>query len=512
VHGNTNTPIPEREYRISDMIPLDQIEFVALDKRRLSHATCEFWSYGVAQYTNPSTRRMEPCQVAVYRTPEGVPVAQKLRFADKTFTILGNGKDLPLYGQHLWRDGGKMVVVTEGELDALSVSQLQGNKWPVVSIPGGGKAARAALSRQIEWLSKFDAVILMFDNDAPGLEAVSDCVELFQPGKCKVARLPLKDASDMLQAERGAEVIQAMWSAKTQRPDGIVAGTDLWDTLIAEDKVPTVMYPYSFLNDKLYGIRAGEIVTVCAGSGIGKSTFVAELEHWLLTNEKETIGVVHLEQSVKKAALGLVGIECNKRLSLTRPNEPLGVSTDTLRAAYEKTVGSGRCFLYDHWGSSDPDNLLSKIRYMVRGCGASTIFLDHVSIVVSGLEDGDERRLIDNLMTKLRSLVEELQCRLILVSHLKRPEGKGHEEGAITSLSQLRGSAAIGQLSDVVLGLERNQQDPENKNLSQVRSLKSRITGETGVLGQLLYNSETGRLLETSDTFTPVEAGEKAAF
>ena len=494
------------------MIPPDQIECVPIEKRRLSHDTCEFWSYGIAEYRNPSTGRTEPCQVATYRNSDGVPVAQKLRFADKTFTLLGNGKDLPLYGQHLWRDGGKMVVVTEGELDALSMSQLQGNKWPVVSIPGGSKAARAAMARNLEWLCKFDHVILMFDNDEPGRAAVSECVDLFKPGQCKVATLPLKDASEMLQAERGAEVIQAMWSAKVQRPDGIVAGVDLWDSLIAPDQVPTVAYPYSFLNEKLYGLRAGEIVTVCAGSGIGKSTFVAEIEHWLLTNEKEVIGVVHLEQSVKKAALGLVGIECNKRLGLTRPNEPLGVDEAVLKSAYEKTVGSGRCFLYDHWGSSDPDNLLSKIRYMVRGCGATTIFLDHVSIVISGLEDGDERRLIDNLMTKLRSLVEELKCRLILVSHLKRPEGKGHEEGAITSLSQLRGSAAIGQLSDAVLGLERNQQDPENKNLMQVRSLKSRITGETGVLGQLRYDPTTGRLQETGEVFTPVEAGEKSAF
>ena len=88
------------------------------------------------------------------------------------------------------------------------------------------------------------------------------------------------------------------------------------------------------------------------------------------------------------------------------------------------------------------------------------------------MEGGDERRMIDNTMTKLRSLVEELRCSLVIVSHLKRPEGKGHEEGARTTLAQLRGSAGIAQLSDMVIGLERDQQDPATAKFTTMRVLK----------------------------------------
>jgi twinkle protein len=161
-------------------------------------------------------------------------------------------------------------------------------------------------------------------------------------------------------------------------------------------------------------------------------------------------------------------------------------------------LGTGRVYLYDHWGSTDSDNLLDKIRYLVHGCGCEYIILDHISIVVSGLEGGDERRLIDNTMTRLRALVEELNCGMILVSHLKRPSGdRGHEDGAQTSLSQLRGSAAIGQLSDMVIGLERDQQDKDNPHISHVRVLKNRWSGETGLCCSLLYNTDTGRMTET---------------
>jgi twinkle protein len=134
---------------------------------------------------------------------------------------------------------------------------------------------------------------------------------------------------------------------------------------------------------------------------------------------------------------------------------------------------------------------------MNKALGCKWIFLDHVSIVVSG-QDGDERKMIDILMTKLRSLVEETQVGLLLVSHLKRPEGRGFEEGREITLGHLRGSAGLGQLSDMVIGIERNQQDEDTKNQSTVRILKNRFSGETGIACYLEFDNQTSRLTELS--------------
>ena len=153
--------------------------------------------------------------------------------------------------------------------------------------------------------------------------------------------------------------------------------------------------------------------------------------------------------------------------------------------------------LYDHFGSSDIDQIVDKIKFMAAN-GCDFIFLDHVSMVVSGLETSDERKLIDVLMTKLRTVVSRFDVGLIVVSHLKRPEGTALEEGAQTSLSLLRGSASIAQLSDMCVGLERNQQadNPEDRNKTKLRVLKNRYSGETGVCCTLTYDRETGRLSE----------------
>jgi twinkle protein len=465
-------------------------EVVPLGKRKLTEETCAKWRYEVGHSNG------KPCQIANYCDTTGRVVAQKIRYPDKDFRWTGDVANAGLYGQHLWRDGGKMVVITEGEIDALSVSQLQENKWPVVSLPNGAGGAKRDLGKQIEWLEKYESIILMFDNDPPGIAAAEECAAIFSPGKAKIAQLPLKDANDMLVAGRGREVIAAMWDAKTWRPDEIIAGAELWETIIAPDPYLQTPYPWTGLNDALLGIRQKEIVTLCAGSGIGKSTVCREFTHWLVAEQKQTVGYIALEESVKRSALGILAVEMNKPLHLMKQED---IDQKKLRKAYERTVGSGRFYTYDHFGSLEAENLFSRIKYLVTGCGCGWIVLDHLSIIVSGMGEGDERRLIDNLMTKLRSLVEQLGFGLILVSHLKDTEGKSLEEGGKTHLNLLRGSRAIGQLSDVVLGFERDQQSPEAKNKTVVRILKNRMVGITGVYAHLNYDSKTGRLTETSE-------------
>ena len=461
----------------------------ALSKRGISNETCKFWDYQIGQYKGQAV------QIANYKNDRGKTIGQKLRFANKDFLYLGDSKEIGLYGQHLWRSTGKMVVITEGEVDALSVSQCFNNRWPVVSLPQGSASAKKAIRKSIEWLEQFDTVVLCFDMDEQGRKAAHEAALLLSPGRAKIASLPsgYKDANDMLKANQQKALLDVIWGAKSFRPDGIVDGTELWDVVSSSDDKDSISYPYQGLTDKTMGLRVGEIVTITAGSGTGKSQFTKEIAHHLI-RQGETLGYIALEENVKRTAQGLMSLSINKPIHLGSE----GVTEDELKLAFDDTLGTGRVFLYDHWGSTDSDNLLHKVRYLARGCGCNWIVLDHLSIVVSGMEGGDERRTIDTLMTQLRTLVEELQIGLILVSHLKRPSGdRGHEDGAQTSMSQLRGSAAIGQLSDMVIGLERNQQDRDNLHITTARLLKNRWCGVTGICCHLAYSTETGRMTET---------------
>lgn len=465
----------------------------ALNRRRITEATCAKWGYLVGTARDKSGAE-HPVQIACYRR-DGEVVGQKVRFPDKDFLFLGDIEKSGFYGQHLWPVGGRMLVVTEGEIDALTVSQLQNHKWPVVSIPNGTKGAAKVFRREIQWLEKFESVVLMFDMDDPGQKAAKECAQILAPGKAKIAHLPMKDPNEMLVADRGPEVIQAMWNAKEYRPDGIIEGKTTWDIYRNKRDVPSVPYPWGSVNEKTHGMRLGEIVTFTAGSGIGKSTICREIAHYLV-RRGERVGYIALEESVGKTTEALMSIECDTPLHLVKDR-----FTDTeLFDIWSRVFDNDRIYLYDHWGSLDIENLLVRLKYLAKGCQCNWLFLDHVSIVVSGIEDGDERRLIDNLMTRLRSFVEETRVGLFLVSHLKRPEGRGHEEGGRVTLGQLRGSGAIAQLSDIAIGLERNQQDEAEDNTSHIRVLKNRFSGETGLSGCLEYNPATGRLSDAADT------------
>ncbi len=146
------------------------------------------------------------------------------------------------------------------------------------------------------------------------------------------------------------------------------------------------------------------------------------------------------------------------------------------------------------------DGIFSKFCFLIVGGGCKWVVVDHLHMLVSAMVDGDERRAIDNIMTRLRSIVEETGVGLILVSHLRRVEGnRGHENGISVSLSHLRGSQSIAQLSDCVIALERDQQsdDPQEANTTHMRVLKSRYTGDVGMAAHLVYDKDTGRLRET---------------
>lgn len=465
-----------------------------LEKRRIGRATCAKWGYEIGAYGG------RPCQIAPYYDRKGKLCAQKLRFADKSFVWLGQPKQATLFGQQLWRDGGKRVIVTEGEIDALTVSELQGNRWPVVSIPNGADGAAAALAAQSEWLNKFDDIVLMFDNDEPGLEAANQAALLLPPGKVRIATLALKDPNELLQANRGQEVIQAMWEAKTYRPDGIVAGREVWDLICQSNFMePVAEYPYAELNRKVMGVLPGQIHVVCGGSGTGKTEWAGSVAHAAVVAGRK-VGVISLEESVPRAALRFVGMSMKQRLHKT----PKPYELPEVRKIYEEIVGP-RMFFYNNVGVLDLDAILGKIRYLRVASGVDLVVLDNLTVMVSACGEEQSVQLIDQLMAKLASLCSETGVSVLLCCHLKRPQGTPHEEGGQTSLAHLRGSGGIGAFSMVVVGLERNQQDPVNPNLVTMRILKNRNDGETGPAGQCIYNKDTGCFEPVGDV-APLEA------
>lgn len=460
-----------------------------LKSKRIRVDTCKLFGFKCAKLDTDNH-----LYIAEYRDVYGQVQCQRITKIEQQFTYWnGPWTGAQLFGQHHCQERSKRLVIAKNEIDAMTISQAFNNSWPVVAIPGYENAL-PMLKRNLEWLNSHHEIVLAFDSTDAGRQAVDDVGSLFPPGKVKIMRYKeFHDASEMLMENAGDTIAQCVFQAKEFRPDGIVMGSELWDDIIAPPPAGLEI-PYPDLNRRLKGLRQGRIYLLTAGSGLGKSTLAHELGYHMLTEHNQKIGIFALEEPRKRLAERYISFALNRPIHLDRT----GVTDEELRQAYDRTINNDNFALYDHRGSKDIDSILAKVRFMAVGLSRQWIIFDHISIVVSGLDEigESERKTIDRLMTGLSSMVEELNIGFIAVVHLKRKgdKGKSYNEGKAVSLSDLRGSGGLEQLSHAVVSMERNQQDEELKNYSKLRLLKDRDAGDTGESDILQYHTDTGRL------------------
>lgn len=489
--------------------PLAEGDFAALPARGITEETCRKFGYRLGTYPWRDKKTKETRTEKVHIAPlykNGTVVAQKLRNRHKDFKVVGNPKDLPLFGMNLW-NSGKILVITEGEIDAMSVAQVQGLKFPAVSIPNGAQAAAKSLALHLDYLRGFEKIVLMFDMDEPGQLAAIEAAEVLPPGKAFIASLPLKDANECLMNGKSQEIVAAMWQARPYRPDGIVSITDIKDELFA----PVVMgtpWPWPRLTELTFGRRYGELYGFGAGVGVGKTDVFTQCIEYDVNVLQEPVGVIYLEQPVKETVQRVAGKMKRKLFHI--PNiegQEVRWTDEEYREAVDELEATGRLWLYRHFGSMDWDTIQGKIRFFNKSLGIRHIYLDHLTALSASADD--ERRCLDKVMAEMASLAQELGIIIHFISHLTTPEGKPHEEGGRVMEKHFTGSRAIARWAHYMFGLERDKQaeDPEQRKTTTFRILKDRYTGQsTGCVFFLKYDTDTGFLSE-SEGFTAGEDG-----
>ena len=422
-----------------------------------------------------------------YYDKDNVHVANKVRrVSDKSFYWEGDAKDSVLFGQNYFPSGGKAITIVEGELDAPSGFQMNGNKFPVVS-PKSGSSAKQDCVNSFEYLDSFEQIVLVMDNDEVGNKAAIQIAQLFSPGKVRIVKLQHgKDCNDYVKQGLEREYTREWFNAGVYTPDGLLYGNDpsLYEDVINYKEPHSIPYPWKGLNKALYGMRLAEMTLFLADTGIGKTTFMKEIEYKLLTDPELIergygVGILHLEEPKRDIAIGLMGIHHNKPYHLPDTERTI----QELNKAYDEVVNTNRLVIYDHFGSNDIDVVLSKIRHMA-AMGCKYIVLDHLSIIVSD-QSGDERKQLDEISTKLKTLTMNLNICLICVIHINR-------QGSV------RGSAGPEQVSNNTVRLERDKKDADEwrRNVTRMVVEKCRLSGRTGPAAYVYYDGDTGRLIE----------------
>lgn len=473
---------PVRHAADRDLTPVPQKEQIAIKDRGIWADTVN--KYKVTVNTNPES---VVGHVYPYFDEAGSHVANKVRRkGEKAFYWEGDVSSGCLFGQQLFPAGGKAITIVEGECDALAGFQLTGSRYPCVSIKSASEAKRNCVDN-FEYLNSFEKIVICFDNDEPGQKAANTVAQLFAPGKVHILKLQhAKDANDYLMKGMEKEYVNEWFRAQPFRPDGLVFGGELLDSILNKPSPYSVPYPWQSLNDMTYGARLSELVLLMADTGSGKSTVIRETAYSLLTNPEVKdkgykIGMLMLEEPIHDTATGLLSIHDNTPYHLPDTAK----SPEMLTKAYKEVLEDNRIVLYDSFGSNDIDVIVAKIRHMA-ALGCKYIFLDHLSIIVSDGE-GDERKLLDSISTKLKTLTIEQDIAVFCVIHTNRA-------------GLARGSAGPEKVANMHFLLERDKQERDEwrRNVLKISVLKNRFSGKTGPVSWLHYSNETGRLRELS--------------
>lgn len=417
--------------------------------------------------------------------------------ATKDFRVVGKAEVPELFNQ-VNSGKRKNLVITEGEVDCLSILEMLTKakaQFDVVSIVNGAQSARRNIASNLDFVNKYEKVFIAFDNDEFGIEAAKDVAHIIKPGKAHIVNSVHKDANEALSKGLIDEYLQDVWSAKVYKPDAFITGEKIWQAFKERSEVKSIPYPDCLkgLNDKLFGMRLGEITLFTSGTGSGKSTVVKETILNLLEKTEDKIGLISLEESIGDTATKLIGMSINKNIRM-----PGDVSDEEARKGYEKVFGDERLILLDHQGSVADSSLLDRIEYLA-ALGCNYLILDHITIAVSeGVDGATGNEAVDKVMSSLLKIVKRYNIHLTLISHLRKSPGdaKSFEEGVMPNLDSIKGSGSIKQISFDIIGFARNMMAAEkrDRNIVKFAVLKSRFSGDTGMCGQAIYNVDTGRL------------------
>lgn len=489
-----NTTMETRNVKENVVEIVEKGKIREIPDRGLTKETCEKYGVRTLQQGGKIVKHFYP-----YYDRGGSKVAEKTRVVGtKEFFWSGDSTRVSLFGSQAFPNTGKYITVTEGEMDCLALYQMFGGKYPVVSIPSGAKGYKA-IKDNYEYLDSFDNIVLCWDGDEVGREAVKVVAQMLPPKKVKIVKMPqdAKDANEMLLAGRSQEMINLWWRAEEYRPDDIINIGDMFDRLAAYRKSHTYTpSPWAGLNDHIQGTRPGQLIVMAAGTGQGKSAFLKSWMYYLVNTTDFTMGALYLEENPEETVISLMSLAAGMNL---KKNHVWDACTpEELKKHFDACGANRRIELFEPLSNTEPEYVCNKIRYLAVARGCKVIFLDHLTYLVD--DSDDPRRTLNKLVKNLHDLCVELGIVVIAACHLRKAQNaaKSHEEGGRVVLDDLKDSSSIKQLSDVVIGLERDSQaeDPMEANTTTLRVLKNRDFGTKGPAAKLYYDGETTRLVE----------------
>lgn len=503
-------PVDNTPKKLKDPITDSQKEdvkestcFTTEEYRKIRAETYKY--FGVRHSVDEGTGNLHTQYYPV--TQESELVGYKLRELPKSFggNIGRTGAECDLFMQFRFTKPGRYVVITEGELDALSAWQMFNdyNKtkgWDyetAVVSPTTGAMSAKQVQGQYKFFDQFEKIVLCYDNDKAGKEGAEELVKVLPKGKVYVMNLRMKDANEYLKSGNEQAFLKDFWDMQKYVPVGVLPSSKLYDKVLEQTAVAKVPFP-PFMGDLnsmfVGGMPLGHIINIAADTGIGKTTFVNEMIYYWIFHSPHKIGIVSMELDAGQYGEVILSRHLSKKLSLV---ENLNDKLDYLRSDDVKTKamqlmvnedGEDRFDLLDNRDGT-VEEIQDTVEELVISCGAKVIVLDPLQDILDGLSNEEQAVF----MKWSKGFVKSHGVTFVFINHMRKtPAG---QSGADSEQNIMGSSTIIKSASaNILLKRDKMAEDPIVRNTTEISVTKNRVCGLTGPAGAMYYDNETHTL------------------
>lgn len=438
-------------------------------------------------------------------TQAGELVGYKIREVPKNFYSKGRtGADCDLFMQFKFNRGGRYVVITEGEVDALSAYQMfadynktKGDYETAVVSPTTGANSHKQIAAQYKFFDSFEQIIVSYDSDKAGQAAVETIVKVLPKGKVKIMNMRYKDANEYLEKGEEKAFIADFYNAKAYVPVGVLPSSGLYDRILNQSSVAKIPFPpfMGELNELFIGgMPLGHIINIAADTGIGKTTLVNEMIYYWVFNSPHMIGIVSMELDAGQYGEALLSRHIEKKLALIPSQEEklAFLRSDKVKAQAQDLMldssGNSRFYLLDNRDGSVED-IQDTIEELVVGCGAKVIVLDPLQDILDGL--GNEEQA--SFMKWTKGFMKSHSVTFVFINHMRKtPAG---QNGADSEQNIMGSSTIIKSASaNILLKRDKMAEDELTRNSTEISVTKNRVCGLTGPAGSIYYDNTTHTL------------------
>jgi KaiC/GvpD/RAD55 family RecA-like ATPase/Zn ribbon nucleic-acid-binding protein len=456
--------------------------------------------HAFAEDTGKVIEQYYPC------TQDGQLVGYKVREVPKNFYSRGRtGADCELFMQFRFNRGGKYVVITEGEVDALSAYNMlsdynKSKGWDfetAVVSPTTGAGSYKQIAGQYKFFDSFDNIIIAYDNDKAGQKATDRLLKVLPKGKVKIMPMRFKDANEYLDQNASSSFVSDFYSAKKQVPVGVLASSKLYERIMGQSAVSKIPFPpfMQKLNELFVGgMPLGHIVNIAADTGVGKTTLVNELIYYWIFNSPHTVGIVSMELDAGQYGEVLLSRHLERKIALIESQEEKIAylsSPHVVEKARELTIkedGDSRFYLLDNRDGTI-EEIQDTVEELVSACGAKVIVLDPLQDILDGLSNEDQA----DFMKWAKGFIKSHGITFIFINHMRKtPAGQNGAD----SEQNIMGSSTIIKSSSANILLKRDKMSESEilRNSTDIIVTKNRICGLTGSAGSIYYDNATHTL------------------